>query len=98
MSHKYIGRPDAVVSGIVIKPDLVFKDPTKTGGTIVITRLFHGFSIDANSNLIYSTTFDNTITLQDQYGADIYEDFDMGTNEYEYSLDEDGNLIVTYNY
>ena len=95
---KFIGRPDAIVSGIIIRPDLIYQDPTNTGSVIVVTRMFHGFSVDENSNLIYSTTFDNTISLQDQYGADIYEDVDIGTNEYEYSLDEDGNLIVTYNY
>jgi hypothetical protein len=67
-------------------------DGTLTGPT----KKFHGFSVDANSNLIYSTTEDATISLQDSTGADIYEDVDIGTNEYAYSLDADGNLIVTY--
>jgi hypothetical protein len=67
-------------------------DGTLTGST----KKFHGFSIDANSNLIYSTTEDSTVSLQDSTGADIYEDVDIGTNEYAYSLDADGNLIVTY--
>lgn len=67
-------------------------DGTLTGAT----RKFHGFSVDTNSNLIYSTTEDTTINLQDSTGADIYEDVDIGTNEYAYSLDADGNLIVTY--
>ena len=67
-------------------------DGTLTGPT----KKFHGFSIDANSNLIYSTTEDSTVSLQDSTGADIYEDVDIGTNEYAYSLDADGNLIVTY--
>jgi hypothetical protein len=67
-------------------------DGTLTGAT----RKFHGFSVDENSNLIYSTTEDTTINLQDSTGEDIYESVDIGTNEYEYSLDEDGNLIVTY--
>jgi len=67
-------------------------DGTLTGPT----RKFHGFGVDANSNLIYYTTEDTTINLQDSTGADIYEDVDIGTNEYAYSLDADGNLIVTY--
>jgi hypothetical protein len=67
-------------------------DGTLTGPT----RKFHGFGVDANSNLIYYTTEDTTINLQDSTGADIYEDVDIGTNEYSYSLDADGNLIVTY--
>ena len=67
-------------------------DGTLTGPT----RKFHGFDVDANSNLIYYTTEDTTINLQDSTGADIYEDVDIGTNEYAYSLDADGNLIVTY--
>ena len=60
------------------------------------TKKFHGFSIDANSNLIYSTTEDSTVFFQDSTGADIYEDVDIGTNEYAYSMDADGNLIVTF--
>jgi hypothetical protein len=67
-------------------------DGTLTGPT----KKFHGFSIDASSNLIYSTTEDSTVFLQDSTGADIYEDVDIGTNEYAYSVDADGNLIVTY--
>jgi hypothetical protein len=67
-------------------------DGTLTGPV----RKFHGFSVDENSNLIYSTTEDSAINLQDTTGADIYEDVDIGTNEYSYSLDSDGNLIVTF--
>ena len=67
-------------------------DGTLTGAT----RKFHGFRVDENSNLIYATTEDTTINLQDSTGADIYEDVDIGTNEYAYSIDADGNLIVTY--
>jgi hypothetical protein len=67
-------------------------DGTLTGPT----KKFHGFSIDGSSNLIYSTTEDSTVSLQDSTGADIYEDVDIGTNEYAYSMDADGNLIVTY--
>jgi hypothetical protein len=67
-------------------------------GTIsAATKLFHGFSVDSTGNLIYSTTTDTPINLQDQYGADLYEDTDIGTNEYSYSMDSDGNLIVTFN-
>ena len=73
--------------GVNIDVDGVLTGPTKK---------LHGFSVDADSNLIYSTTEDSTINLQDQYGADIYEDVDVGTNEYAYSMDADGNLIVTY--
>ena len=66
-------------------------------GTISVpTKKFHGFSVDANSNLIYSTTEDSTIVLQDSTGADIYEDVDIGTNDYAYSMDANGNLIVTF--
>ena len=50
---KFIGRPDAIVSGIIIRPDLIYQDPTNTGSVIVVTRMFHGFSVDENSNLIY---------------------------------------------
>jgi hypothetical protein len=60
------------------------------------TKKFHGFSVDADGNLIYATTQDSSISLQDQYGNDRYEDTDVGTDEYSYSMDTDGNLIVTY--
>jgi hypothetical protein len=82
------------VAGTVIIGDGI---NLEVDGTISVpTRKFHGFSVDANSNLIYSTTTDSTIILQDQYGVDIYEDTDIGTNDYSYSMDTDGNLIVTY--
>jgi hypothetical protein len=76
-----------VGEGLSVEPDGTISTPT---------RKFHGFSVDANSNLIYSTTTDTTISLQDEFGADIYEDTDIGTNDYSYSLDTDGNLIVTF--
>jgi hypothetical protein len=59
-------------------------------------KMFHGFSVDATGNLIYSTTSDSTISLQDQYGVDLYEDTDIGTEDYAYSMDVNGNLIVTF--
>jgi hypothetical protein len=92
---RFIGRPDVVKNGTITKPELVYQNFTGDG-VLVITRKLHAFSIDADSNLIYSTTTDSTIELQDQYGEDIYDDADIGTNEYTYSLDENGNLIVTY--
>ena len=82
------------VAGTVIVGDGI---NVEVDGTISVpTRKFHGFSVDENSNLIYSTTTDSTIILQDEYGADIYEDTDIGTNDYSYSMDAGGNLIVTY--
>jgi hypothetical protein len=92
---RFIGRPDVVKNGTITKPELVYQNFTGDG-VLVVTRKLHAFSIDANSNLIYSTTTDANIDLQDQYGADIYEDADIGTNEYAYSVDNNGNLIVTY--
>jgi len=85
---------DSQIGGVKIGPGInVSMDGTITGPV----RKFHGFSVDSEGNLIYSTTQDTTISLQDQYGEDLYEDTDIGTNEYSYSLDNDGNLIVTYN-
>ena len=82
------------VAGTVIVGDGIGVEPD---GTISVpTTKFHGFSVDENSNLIYSTTTDTTISLQDQYGADLYEDTDIGTNDYSYSMDASGNLIVTF--
>jgi hypothetical protein len=84
---------DSQIGGVKIGAGInVAVDGTLTGPV----RKFHGFSVDSNSNLIYSTTEDSTINLQDSTGEDIYEDVDIGTNEYSYSLDANGNLIVTY--
>lgn len=79
-----------VGSGITVQPDGTISTVPAAG------KLFHGFSVDENSNLIYSTTADSTINLQDQYGADLYEDTDVGTDDYVYSMDVAGNLIVTF--
>jgi hypothetical protein len=65
--------------------------------SVAITKKFHGFSVAANGDLVYSTTTDDTtINLQDQYGNDLYESVDIGTNDYSYSMDSGGNLIVTF--
>ena len=60
------------------------------------SKLFHGFSTDEDGNLIYTTIDDGAISLQDSGGNEVYATSDMGTNDYEYSIDENGNLIATY--
>lgn len=89
-----VGVATTSIAGRVIAGDGI---SVSGDGTISVpTRKFHGFSVDADGDLIYSTTTDTTISLQNEYGADIYEDTDIGTNDYAYSLDADGNLIVTF--
>lgn len=83
---------NVMLGGILIGPGFNIS----VNGTLQYGKRFHGFSVDANSNLIYSYTSDSTIELQDEFGADIYEDTDIGTTDYSYSMDVDGNLIVTY--
>ena len=81
------------LGGVKIGPGInIAVDGTISGPV----RKFHGFSVNSTGDLIYSTTQDTTIVFQDQYGADIYEDTDIGTDEYSYSMDADGNLIVTF--
>lgn len=84
----------SVLGGVIVGADSGFS--IDVSGNLGFSKKFHGFSVNASGDLIYSTTTDATITLQDQYGADIYEDVDIGTSDYSYSLDEDGNLIVTF--
>jgi hypothetical protein len=92
-----IGVATTSVAGTVIVGSGITVGVDGTISTVPApAKLFHGFSIDENSNLIYSTTSDSSISLQDQYGADIYEDTDIGTADYAYSMDANGNLIVTY--
>lgn len=83
-----------VLGGVIVGANSGFS--IDVSGNLGFSKKFHGFSVDANSNLIYSTTTDSTIILQDQYGADIYEDVDIGTSDYSYSMDAGGNLIVTF--
>ena len=59
-------------------------------------RKFHGFSVEANGDLIYSSTTTDNISLQDSYGEIVYKETDIGTDDYSYSVDNDGNLIVTF--
>jgi hypothetical protein len=106
-----IGGGISVEADGTISVDIIPVATTSVAGTVIVgdgisveadgtistpTRKFHGFSVDEDSNLIYSTTTDTTISLQDQYGTDIYEDTDIGTNDYSYSMDAGGNLIVTF--
>jgi hypothetical protein len=86
----------SVLGGVIIGSGITVGVDGTISTVPAAAKLFHGFSVDANSNLIYSTTSDSTIILQDEYGADIYEDTDIGTNDYSYSMDANGNLIVTY--
>ena len=65
-------------------------------GTLTYSKKMHGFSKDATGNLIYSTTTDSSISFQDSTGEDIYSQVDIGTSDYVYSMDADGNLIVTF--
>ena len=58
MSRKYIGRPDAVIGGIIIKPDLIFNDPVRAGvatttslGTVIV-----GNGLQVKNNGTLSTT------------------------------------------
>jgi hypothetical protein len=86
----------SVLGGVIIGSGITVELDGTISTIPAAAKLFHGFSVDANGNLIYSTTSDTTISLQDQYGADLYEDTDIGTNDYSYSMDAGGNLIVTY--
>ena len=86
----------SVIGGVIVGSGINVAVDGTISTVPAAPKLFHGFSVDANSNLIYSTTTDSSISLQDQYGADLYEDTDIGTNEYAYSMDANGNLIVTF--
>jgi hypothetical protein len=65
-------------------------------GTLTYSKKMHAFSKDATGNLIYSTTTDSSISFQDSTGEDIYSQVDIGTSDYVYSMDANGNLIVTF--
>lgn len=84
---------DTTLGGVIVGDGI---NLALTGEISVPTTLFHGFSVNSVGDLIYSTTADPSIDLQDQFGNDLYEDVDIGTNNYAYSVDVDGNLIVTF--
>lgn len=82
----------SILGGVIIGPGFAV-DGT---GEISYDTMFHGFTVNLNGDLIYSYTQDSTVSLQDATGADLYEDTDIGTSNYSYSMDSNGNLIVTF--
>ena len=75
--------------------------PTSTGlkvdvsGNISISNLIHAFTVDSSGNLQYSQISDTNATLQSG-GVDLYATWELGNNQYSYSIDSNGNLLVTF--
>ena len=65
-------------------------------GNISESIVLHAFSFDANKNLIYSKITDTTINLTSDGVNSPYATTDLGTDQYSYSLDANGNLIATF--
>ena len=65
-------------------------------GNISDNIVVHAFSFDANKNLIYSKIDDTNITMTTDGVNSTYVTYDVGTSQYSYSLDSNGNLIATF--
>jgi hypothetical protein len=62
-----------------------------------VTSTVHAFKVDEYGNLQYTKITDSTVNLQSA-GTDLYDTVDMSTNQYDYSIDANGNLIATFSY
>jgi len=65
-------------------------------GAITINNVLHTFSFDANNNLIYTQNTNTSINLTTDGKTDAYATAELGTDQYAYSIDANGNLIATF--
>jgi len=65
-----------------------------TGITGTTTRV-HAFSTNAAGDLLW-THSENSLSLQNGSGVDIYKDVVVGSSDQTYSINSDGQLICTY--
>lgn len=56
---------------------------------------FHGFS-KVDGELIYTIIDSGEVRLTDENGDEIYDAFDLGTNQYEYLVNDDGELVLRF--
>jgi hypothetical protein len=56
---------------------------------------FHGFN-RVDDELIYTVIDSGDIRLQDFNGDEIYDAYDIGTNQYTYFIDDNGELILRF--
>jgi hypothetical protein len=61
-----------------------------------LTSAFHGFSRNANGDLLYTKTSAESAVLQDDDGNEIYLENHIGTSDGDYSINTNGQLIYTY--
>ena len=62
----------------------------------IISSAFHGFTKDANGNLLYTKLSVDEVQLQDRDGNPLYIEEHIGTSDGNYSINSNGQLIYTY--
>jgi hypothetical protein len=62
----------------------------------LLTSAFHGFTRDANGNLLYTKLTTEEVMLRDSDGNELYTEKLIGTSDGNYSINSNGQLIYTY--
>ena len=62
----------------------------------LITSAFHGFTRNANGDLLYTKLTTEEVMLRDSDGNELYTEKFIGTSDGNYSINSNGQLIYTY--
>ncbi len=60
------------------------------------TTCFHGFTVNAEGELIYTRSNDDTIDLQNDNQEENYRDYFIGISDGEFVIDDNGRLVFKY--
>lgn len=60
------------------------------------TTAFHGFNVNAQGELIYTRSNDDTINLQNDAQEENYREYFIGISDGEFVIDDNGRLVFKY--
>lgn len=60
------------------------------------TTAFHGFTVNAEGELIYTRSNDDNIDLVNDNQEELYRDYFIGISDGEFLVDEKGRLVFVY--
>jgi hypothetical protein len=60
------------------------------------TTAFYGFTVNAEGELIYTRSNDDTIDLQNDNQEENYRDYFIGISDGEFIVDDNGRLVFKY--
>jgi hypothetical protein len=68
---------------------------TPNNGVGAITG-FHGFTVDADGNLLYTFADNGDQKLQNSNESDNYIMYEAATSDYRYAISDSGELVITF--